>query len=283
MKFFRNTLALEEKYSSTTGAALPPTLKSQYELIYNSILQSKVVLKELIGIITSYALSVGYKTDFRESYFNYSPLIGNSPTFVSYEAGAPDFQNALLDFSFRGRCMIRFTIHSKGDEMWLGVTGHPKWLDEDHSITRGAEGQWAFYCGLTEEIYHSDDINAEATTISRAQMLGKFKPVLNISGNGVGPYGSFHFPKRYLHSLVPCNTGDVVDIEVDAQEKIFTVFVNGNFQASSKADDMPDQLAFFVQLDATDDQVEFEILEFSFEKNKRQRCKKNDSIIKYLE
>ena len=67
---------------------------------------------------------------------------------------------------------------------------------------------------------------------------------------------------------------------MDAQEKTFTVIINDVLQATSKADDMPNRLAFFVQLDYAYDKVEFQILDFSFEKNRMHRIKRNDGIPK---
>jgi len=267
----------EEKSSPplTTGRnTLPPSLKSQYDEIYDAILQSRLTIKEIADIIALYTLSVGYKTDFRLRYFTYSCYNGDCPTAITYKDCAPDFQNAILDFSFRGRCVIRFKIHRKSDEMWLGVVGDPKYLKEEDSVARGVKGQWAFYCGRSRERYHLIEARK---TVSRAQMLGGFKPELNCDGIIDGGYGSFHFPERFLHRLVPCNTGDIVDLEVDAQEKTFSVIVNGVFQASTKAPDLPNQLAFFVQLDEADDHVEFEILDFKFEKKKMKGTTKQRS------
>jgi len=156
--------------------------------------------------------------------------------------------------------------------MWLGVVGDARNLIEAMTADRGVRGQWAFYCGRSAEHYRDDD----GKTISREQMLGNFKPVLNCGGIGDGGYGSFHFPERFLHRLVPCNTGDIVDLEVDAQEKIFSVTVNGVFQASSKVLDMPKRLAFFVQLDSKGDSVEFELRNFKLEKRRNLKDMRND-------
>jgi len=257
--------------------ALPPILKSQYDGIYVAILQTNLVLKEIASIIALYSLSAGYLIDFRLRYFYYTNFNGEHPTAITYNDRFRDFQNALLDFSFRGRCMIRFKIRRKSDEMWLGVVGDPKYLDEEHT-ERGAKGQWAFYCGRSRERYYF-----KKKTVPREQMLDSFEPVLNCEGIIDGGYGSFHFPQRILHRLVPCNTGDVVDLDVDAQEKTFTVIVNGVFQASTKAPDLPEQLAFFVQLDATDDCVEFEILDFKFEKRKKLKIRRNAKVGKCVE
>jgi len=260
----------EEKFSDPVKRlySLPPTLEEQYDTIYNVIVQTKLTINEIASIIALYSVSVGYKTDFRSYYFTYSCYTDKYPTVVSYDKGARDFQNALLDFSFRGRCKVRFRIHEKGDEMWLGVVGNPNYLDEDTFTGRGVIGQWAFYCGRTREQYR--DIENKKT-VSRAQMLRRFKRDLNCKGVRNGGFGSFHFPDRFLHRLAPCNTGDVVDLEVDAQEKTFAVIINDVFQVRSKALDMPKQLAFFVQLDYTGDRVEFEILDFKFAKRRKRQ------------
>jgi len=264
------------QYGSTRqterNVQLPKTLKSQFDDVFNAIVKLNITIEEIAKIIALYALAAGFKTGFRKRYFTYSNFIVGRPTIVSYSAGV-DFQNALLDFSFRGRCLIRFKIHCKGDEMWIGVVGDPLDLDESHSLTRGASGQWAFYCGRSTYDYRSP---SDGQSISREKMLASFMPERDVVGNGVGEYGSFHFPNRFLHRLVPVNTGDEVDVEVDAQEKLFTVIVNGTLQASTRSLDLPDQLVFFVQLDDNDDEVEFEILDFSFEN-------KNGKRTKYLE
>jgi len=49
--------------------AFPPTLQSQYDIVYAAILQTKSTIKELASIIASYSLTVGYKTDFRLRHF----------------------------------------------------------------------------------------------------------------------------------------------------------------------------------------------------------------------
>jgi len=277
-------LLLDEKSSSSSHLsslrigrigepswAFPPSLKSQYNIIYYAILETKVTIWVVASIIASYSLSVGYKTEFRRRHFTYSCYNAGYPTAVTYNAGAPDFQNALLDFSFRGSCTVRFKIQKKGDEMWLGVVGDPSDLDERLGYYRGMEGKWAFYCGRSMERYYVGD---DSIAISREQMLSSFKPVLNGSGVQDDGYGSFHFPKRFCHRLVPCNTGDIVDMKVDAQEKTFAVMVNGVFQATSDVPDLPEQLIFFVKVDATDDCVEFEIVDFKFEKSRKQKEKR---------
>merc|ERR1719285_283172 len=145
-------ILLDEKSSSSSYSSslrktkpFPPSLKSQYDMIYLAILETKVTIWEVATIIASYSLSVGYKTDFRRRHFTYSCYDAGYPTAIMYNAGAPDFQNALLNFSFRGSCTIRFKIHKKSDEMWLGVVGDPSYLDERTGYYRGVNGQWAFY------------------------------------------------------------------------------------------------------------------------------------------
>jgi len=276
--FFRSVSApepippVENKYHP-----MPPTLKSQFDVLFDIIVKAERTPKDIAGIIALYALSVGFKTDFRSNYFTYSRYVGGRPTSISFSNDI-DYQNSILDFSFCGKCKVRFTIRKKGDEMWLGVVGDTRDLDESHSMTRGAGGQWGLYCGRTRDHYHSpvDDDKR----ITREEMLTLFKPELNVRGLSSGGYGSFHFPNYLVHRLVPVNTGDMVDMEVDAVEKTLTVIVNGVLQACSVAKDMPDKLAFFVQLDYTDDEVEFEILDFSFKKNKSGR---NRSVDKYVE
>jgi len=268
--FFPLEESQEDKFSCSVKKLhdLPPTLEQQYDNIYNVIVQTKLTIYEIASIIALYSLSIGYKTDFRSDYFTYSCYTNKYPTVVSYDKGARDFQNALLDFSFRGRCKVRFRIHEKGDEMWLGVVGNPNYLDEDTFSGLGEKGQWAFYCGRTRERYRD---TANKKSVSRAHMLRRFKRDLNCQGVRTGGFGSFHFPDRFLHRLVPCNTGDVVDLEVDAEEKTFAVIVNDVFQVRSKALGMPKQLAFFVQLDYTGDRVEFEILDFKFAKRRKRQ------------
>jgi len=260
--------------------SLPPSLKSQYDIIRDAISQADVVSKEIASIVAFYAMSVGYKTDFRRSYITYTGNGGCPPTVASYKACAPDYQYALLDFSFRGRCMIRFKIHQKGDEMWLGVVGDQYALDERKWIKRGArEGTiWSYYCGRTRSRYYEG-----SKAMSFAEMMANFKPELNCNGIGDGGYGSLHFPRKTLGRLLPCNTGDVVDLVVDAQEKTFTVIVNDVFQACAKAPRMPDQLSFWIELDDTGDRVEFELLDFSFEKRRKQVGIKNALDEKELE
>jgi len=253
---------------------LPPSLKSQFEDIFNAIVKTKKTLKEISAIIALFAVSVGYKTDFRPNFFTYSKYVAGRPKSISFEKGL-DFQNEILDFSFTGRCKVRFIILKKSDEMWLGVVGDLGYLDERHSLTRGAAGKWALYCGRTSDEYHCA---VDDKMISRDKMLASFKPKLNVEGLSVGQYGSFHFPRRCVHKLVPVNTGDIVDMEVDAQEKSFTVVVNNEVQACSKAEDMPGKLVFFVQLDYTDDEVEFELLDFGFKKKFERKSKINKCV-----
>merc|ERR1719320_1373903 len=109
-------------------------------------------MKEIASIIAFYSMSVGYQTDFRRSHFTYSSKNAGKYTAVTYNAGAPDFQNALLDFSFHGSCKIRFKVRKKGDEMWLGVVGDLDDLQERSG--RALKGQWAFYCARTRDEYH---------------------------------------------------------------------------------------------------------------------------------
>jgi len=263
----------------TLGNPLPRSLESQYNGICAAILQTGF-MKEIASIISLYALSVGYQTDFRRHHFTYTCFNGDKYTAVTYNAGAPDFQNALLDFSFRGSCVIRFRIHKKSDEMWLGVVGDLDDLEERSSSARAVKGQWAFYCGRTRIRYYG---KRRTDWISREKILASFKPELNIPGVIDGGYGSFHFPGKYLHRLVPCNTGDVVDLAVDAQSKMITVVVNGVFQASSIAPDLPDQLAFFVQLDDAEDCVEFEVLDFKFEKRRKLKDGRNAKVVKFVD
>lgn len=246
--------------------SLPPSLKSQYDTIYDAISQADVVFKEIVSTIAYYAMSVGYKTDFSKRYIRYTGNDGVAPTVATYRAGLqPDYQYAILDFSFRGRCIVRFKVHQKGNEMWFGVVGDINVLDERKWIKRGAsEGKiWSYYCG-------------------RARYRGSFenfKPELNCNGHGDGVYGSLHFPGKTLGKLVPCNTGDVVDIEVDAQQKTFRVIVNDVLQACAKAPRMPDQLSFWLELDDRDDRVEFELLDFTFEKRRDEVGQKRGLIL----
>jgi len=249
----------------------PPSLKSQYDGIYFAILEKEATTKEIANIIAFYSLSVGYKTNFRAHHFNYSCYDAGRPTAITYGEFAPDFQNALLDFSFRGSCTIRFKIRKKGDEMWLGVVGDPSDLDEKRCYDRGVKGQWSYYCGRSWKRYEADDCRK---LISRDEMLRSFKPDMNCRGVWDGGHGSFHFPARLCHRLVPSNSGDIVDMEVDAQEKTFTVLVNGVFQATSWVPDLPEQLIFFVQLDERGDCVEFEMVDFKFEKRRKQKEKR---------
>jgi len=235
---------------------LPPTLRSQYELILASISHCKIFIEGINSIIAMYAMSVGYWTEFRKSWITYKSHDNfGSPTIATYDVDAPDFRNALLDFSFRGRCMIRFRIHQKGDEMWLGVIGDPSNLQENKWLHRGRGQLWNFYCG-----------RRRYSETGKKRFLANFKPELNCNGVRDGGFGSFHFPQKIFGRFVPCNTGDVVDLEVDAQEKTFKVIVNDVLQACTEAPRMPDQLAFWVQLDHAYDSVEFELLDFSFEK-----------------
>jgi len=250
-----------------SGSCFPPSIKSQYVRIYAAILQTDLVSKGVASIIAFYSLSFGWNTNFRHGHFTYSCYNCGYPTAVMYNGEPPAFPNALLDFSFCGSCMIRFKIRKKGDEMWLGVVGDLNALDESTlGYSRGWRGQWTYYLGRTRTNYRLDN----GSYPSRDEYLSKyFKPVLNCDGVPDGGIGSFQFPGKILHRLVPCNTGDIVDMAVDAQEKTFTVIVNGVFQARSKLPNLPDQLAFFVQLDYTNDCVEFEILDFNLAKTRK--------------
>jgi len=254
----------------------PPSIKSQYDRIYAAILQTDLVSKGVANIITFYSLSFGWKTNFRHNHFTYSCYNSGYPTAIKYDEGAPDSQNALLDFSFCGSCMIRFKIRKKGDEMWLGVVGDLNDLNERNEWInrRRWRGQWSYYLGRTQDHYLHNGIY-----ISRAEYLNKyFKSVLNSKGFGDSGIGSFHFSGKTLHRLLPSNTGDIVDMAVDAQEKTFTVIVNGVLQARSKVPDLPDQLAFFVKLDYTDDCVEFEILDFNFKETRKQKETSSENV-----
>jgi len=242
-------------------------------MICDAISQDNIFLKEIASIIAMYALSVGYDTNFRKRWITYSCHDDSvSPTIATYGAGAPDWQNALLNFSFRGRCVIRFKVHEKGDEMWLGVTGDQYNLGEDKVLHRGRGLLWSYYCGRKPYYYIQD-----------ADWLAKFKIEPFSNGLSDSMIGCLHFPKRFFGKLFPARTGDVVDIEVNAQEKTFKVIVNGVFQTQCRDPKMPDQLSFWVQLDHKGDRVEFEILDFSFEKKNRQVGEGKAADSKYVE
>jgi len=259
---------------------LPPSLKSKYDVIYDAISKTNIFFKGIVRIIALYSLSIGYKTDFRKRWITYSNYVGNSPTIATYQDKEFDFRNALLDFSFRGRCMVRFTIHAKGDEMWIGVVADLRNLEERRYLERGSGQLWNFYCGRTRDTYYEVEDNL---ILSRKEMLANFKPELDCEGNRDGAYGSLHFPGRLIRGkLVPCNTGDVVDLEVDAQAKTFKVTVNGVLQAYTEAPGMPDQLSFWLQLDSTNDRVEVELLDYSFEKKREQMDEKTIVLAKYV-
>jgi len=261
--------------------SFPPSIKSQYDRIYAAILQTDLVSKGVANIIAFYSLSFGWKTNFRDRHFIYSCYNCGYPTTVTYDKGAPDFQNALLDFSFCGSCMIRFKIRKKSDEMWLGVVGDLNNINENkEGYDCNWAGQWTYYLGRTRYSYRLDN----GDSISRDEYLNKFfKPVLNCKGVAHGGIGSFLFSGKNLHRLLPGNTGDIVDIAVDAQEKTFTVIVNGVFQARSEVPDLPDQLAFFVKLDFTDDCVEFEILDFNLKKTRKVNKTSNEKVANVVE
>jgi len=236
---------------------LPRSLKSQYDEIYHAISHADIFFKETVSIIALYALSVGFKTDFQRRFITYSAgTDGGTLTVATYRAGAPDYRYALLDFSFCGRCRIRFRIHQKGDEMWFGIVGDQRVLNEKTLWKRGGRGRiWSYYCGINDSRYERtvDD---------------KFEPEQDCPGVKWGKFGSLHLPSVVAGKLLPSNTGDFVDLEVDAQNKTFKVFVNGAKQASIIARGMPDQLSFWLELDYTADKVEFELLDFSFKKRR---------------
>jgi len=238
---------------------LPPRLKSQYDVIFYCISHTNIFIKEIVSIIAMYALSVGWKTKFQERYITYRTRYENGPlTIATYNSGAPNFRYALLDFSFCGRCTVRFKINKKSDEMWFGVVGNIFVLDEKKSVKRGRGQTWSYYCGRSVARYYE-----ESKSYPREHMMARFVPELNCPGIEDGGYGSLHFPNEVLGCLAPSNTGDNVELEVDAQDKTFKVIVNGILQASTKAPTMPDQLSFWLELDYTGDEVEFEVLDFS--------------------
>jgi len=251
---------------------LPPSLKSQYDIICDAISQGSIFLGETVSIIAMYALLVGYDTNFRKRWITYTCNDDSvSPTIATYKAYAPDWQNALLDFSFRGRCKIRFKIHEKGDEMWLGVVGDPLNLMENKVLHRGRGLLWSFYCG--RELYHRPEPYIKPT----------FKPKPFDHGVRDSMFGSLHFPGKYVGRLFPGRRGDVVDLEVNAQAKTFQVILNGVLQRQCRAPKMPDQLSFWVLLDNKGDRVEFEILDFNFEKRNLQVGEGNAADSKYVE
>jgi len=243
---------------------LPRSLKSQYDAIYDAISNADVVFKGIVPIISLYALSIGFKTEFQNRFISYSGGDdAGSVTVATYNSGAPDYRYALLDFSFCGRCMIRFKIHQKGDEMWFGVIGDQNVLDERTLWKRGGKGSiWSYYCG-------------QLSRYRRQPVEANFKSELNHPGVTWGAHGSLHFPDFVQGKLIPANTGDVVDLEVDAQEKTFGVHVNGVLQASTKDRRMPDQLSFWLELDSTNDRVEFELLDFNFKTRSKKMCRRN--------
>jgi len=268
----------EKSKSRRDKEALPPSLEWQYDIIYDAISHANVFSKEISSMIALWAMSVGFKTDFRRRYITYQGYDENSCMVARYnakasDANAPDYQNLLLNFSFRGHCTVRFKIHEKGDAMWLGVVGDPRNLDESKSLHCGRGALWSYYCGRADFMSDSEppvDIPTD------------FKPELCYRGYNNGEFGCLHFPNDIHGRFFPANSGDEVDLEVNAQEKTFKVTVNGMLQADTRAPGMPDQLSFWAQLDWEDDEIEFEVLDFSFMKKMQQVGKIDAEDEKYV-
>lgn len=167
---------------------------------------------------------------------------------ITYNRNAPDYRQVPTNFSFTMPIKASFDVISKGDEMWIGVVENVSLLTNSYSCNkRGGPGYWSYYCGREGRNYRGH-------SIASWTLLDNGPPKMNkiLRDNA---HGTLHFPSNIRHFLQPVRSADRLTIHVNPKEGIFEAWVNGKHMVRETVTPWEKPLIFWVELDATDDEV----------------------------
>lgn len=252
--FQNNSLAYEQKQAVFKHQIRPISVRREeiYKLLDSILSSSSLEFPEsVVQILADLSLCIG---GFHDKIPDVSRYVSyphrdfdefQQNRTITYNRNAPDYRQVPTNFSFTMPIKASFDVIRKGDEMWIGVVENVSLLTDSYWFRkRGGPGYWSYYCGrergwIPPESYPRLDNGPP-----------RMNKIMRDSG-----HGTLHFPSNVRHVLQPVRSADRLTIHVNPKEGIFEAWVNGKHMVRETVTPWEQPLIFWVELDATDDEV----------------------------
>jgi len=163
--------------------------------------------------ICPYLVEAGYDTNFETRFLSYP----DPYTAVKLNGGG-DTNIAIGPYRILDRALIEFTIVTKQDEMWLGVTNNLGAILSTSGYWNH-DNCWAYYGGRKSKI------NKESRGYPELKKIELNSEDVSCDSG----YGNIQTPDKTHHKLFPYVDGDVVHIYVDVKQMKMGLWHNQKF------------------------------------------------------